>query len=142
MKKKALFFSVFALCLVFFLIYINIFMVVDVFSKKDYVYTSLGVGDSMYPYISNGDTIIVLTVDDPSFSVGVGDVVVYVRDDDLVVAHRIYDMSSSRFFVKGDNNLYPDSSSVGFSHIVGKVYGVIDGSNPLQRIVVEQFISI
>lgn len=139
-NKKKITIVVFIGALIIFLLMINVFFVVDVYTKRDYVYCSTGVGSSMYPYIKNGDTLVILTKNSPDFSLAAGDVLVYVYEDSAV-AHRIYKISNSRYFLKGDNNEFADESFVTDDQVIGKVYGVIDQNNVLQKFFVEQFIN-
>lgn len=141
MKKKIITVTSIAFIVFIFLIIINIGFVTDVYDKKDYIYTSTAIGSSMYPYIKNGDTILVLVKDSPCFTISVGDVVVYTRSDIGAIAHRVYEVEDGRYYAKGDNNPMVDTMWIDQDHIIGKVYGVIDQNNILQKIIVEQFIN-
>lgn len=139
-NKKKITIALFIIGIIVFLFAIDVAFVADVYSKRDYVYCSTGVGTSMYPYIKNGDTLVILTKDSPDFDLDVGDVLVYVYGSSAI-AHRIYRIENSRYFVKGDNNAFTDEGFVTDNQVIGKVYNVIDQNNILQKATVEYFIN-
>ena len=127
------------LCIIAILLSINIVFVVDVFSKQDYIYTSVGVGWSMEPYIENGDTIVILTDDYPGFSASVGEVLVF-RYNDMAVAHRVYNIQNGRYYVKGDGNENADPWRIDNIDVIGKVIGVVDSGNIVTKYVINQIV--
>lgn len=118
---------------------IDLPFMLSVREKKDFIQVTNGVGYSMYPFIDNGDKLVVLMSDYPDFDVNAGDIIVYYDQDIGYVGHRIYDISGDRYFVKGDNNDFSDKT-IRSSQIVGKIYGIIDRDNFLEYNAIELFI--
>lgn len=138
--KKLIALSLVVLSVIVLLFVVDAPLICEVYDKQDYIYTSVGIGWSMEPYIENGDTIIVLTEDYPGFSAVVGDVLVYRYTDDMNVAHRIYNIQNGRYYVKGDNNDNVDYLFVREESVVGKVIGVVDNRNVIARYIVNQIV--
>lgn len=81
-------------------------------------------GDSMYPVLTNGDSIIVSPC--RNSSIKVGDIIVYKKFDDHLTIHRVCSLiklSNSRFYceTKGDNNVTKDPYKVFNHEIIGVV---------------------
>lgn len=80
-------------------------------------------GNSMLPYLHDGDTVTVKPLSGRK-SVFIGDVVVFGINDHLVI-HRIVDIiqTHNHIFVKtkGDNNIYDDGYML-LSRVFGVVY--------------------
>jgi len=129
-----LIFSVFIILALF-----DVPLAYNIYTKRDYVSTSIGIGTSMTPFIKNGDTIVILHSDYPSFALEVGEVLVFY-DGDGFIAHRIYKIDNNRFFVKGDNNPDVDIYFVSDVQVVGKVIGVIDRYNVASMYLVDKIL--
>ena len=121
------------------LIVIDIPLICEAYNKQDYIYTSVGVGWSMEPYIENGDTIVILTDDYPGFFANVGDVLVF-QYNDMAVAHRVYNIRNGNYYVKGDGNENADSWIIDDSAIIGKIIGVVDSGNIITRCIINQIV--
>jgi len=121
------------------MVVVDISLVYDVYSKQDYVYTSVGLGWSMEPYIENGDTIVILTDDYPGFYANVGDVLVF-QYSDMAVAHRVYNIINGNYYVKGDGNEDVDPWIVDDGAIIGKVIGIVDNTNIVTRYIINQIV--
>ena len=113
----------------------------EIYEHQDHLYASTGIGYSMEPTISNGDTIIIMLEDAPSFSINVGDVLVYWDVDDFAVAHRVYNIDNGRYFVKGDGNINADSWFVSESQVIGKVIGTISKYNFIGKALTEKILA-
>lgn len=87
---------------------------------------------SMIPNINVGESVLYWKLF-PLKDVKVGDVVVYQPRDNFLVVHRVSEVRYSiendkavrRLQVKGDNNLFADSTLVDKSNYVGKVFHII-----------------
>lgn len=121
------------------LIVVDIPLVYNVSSKHDYVYTSVGLGWSMEPYIGNGDTIVILTDDYPGFYANVGDILVF-QYSDMAVAHRVYNVINGNYYVKGDSNENVDPWIVDNDDIIGKVIGIVGNNNIVTRYIINQIV--
>ena len=121
------------------LIVIDIPLICEAYDKQDYIYTSVGIGWSMEPYIENGDTIVILTDDYPGFLANVGEVLVF-QYNGMAVAHRIYNIQNGRYYVKGDNNVNADSWIIDSSAVIGKIIGVVDSGNIITKYVINQIV--
>jgi len=131
----------FILAIITFLIVIDAPMLYSINQNNDCFFAAPSVGSSMYPTIKNGDNIIIMLKTHPEFNLDIGDILVYNHPGIGAVAHRIYNIKGSNYYVKGDNNEEPDSSSVNMNQIIGKVYYTVDKNNILQNFFVEQFIN-
>ena len=125
--------------LVVVLVVVDIPLICETYNKQDYIYTSVGIGWSMEPYIENGDTIVILTDDYPGFFANVGDVLVF-QYNNMAVAHRIYNIQNGRYYVKGDNNVNADSWMIDSSDVIGKIIGVVDSGNIITKYIINQFV--
>lgn len=81
-------------------------------------------GDSMYPFLQNGEKVKAQTVD-PS-SIVIEDIIVYQKFEDHLTAHRVVEimnLSERRkcFVTKGDNNSKKDDYIVHPHQIIGRV---------------------
>ena len=79
------------------------------------------VSGSMEPAYQVGSLIYVKAV--PPQSIGVGDPITFVLNEDLVVAtHRVVevDTKNQQFYTKGDANDAPDGAPVHFNNLIGK----------------------
>lgn len=81
-------------------------------------------GDSMYPFLKNGEKVKVQTVE--SSSLVIGDIIVYKKFEDHLTAHRVVEimnLSERRtcFVTKGDNNPNKDDYIVHPHQIIGRV---------------------
>jgi len=121
------------------LVVIDIPLICEAYDKQDYIYTSVGIGWSMEPYIENGDTIVVLTDDYPGFFANVGDILVF-QYNDMAVAHRIYNIQNGRYYVKGDNNVNADPWIIDSGAVIGKIIGVVDGGNIITKYIINQIV--
>jgi len=121
------------------LVVIDIPLIREAYDKQDYIYTSVGIGWSMEPYIQNGDTIVVLTDDYPGFFANVGDILVF-QYNDMAVAHRIYNIQNGRYYVKGDNNVNADPWMIDSGAVIGKIIGVVDGGNIITKYIINQIV--
>lgn len=88
---------------------------------EDYFILAEGVGWSMYPYIKNGDLLV---VDVTPESIDIGDVIVYKYKGELI-GHRVMEILPNGYIVKGDNNPSPDPLVVSDDMIIGEVENVI-----------------
>lgn len=121
------------------LVVVDIPLICKAYNKQDYIYTSVGLGWSMEPYIQNGDTIVILTNDYPGFFANVGDVLVF-QYDNMAVAHRIYNIQNGRYYVKGDGNINADTWIIDNSAVIGKVIGIVDSNNIVTRYIINQIV--
>jgi len=121
------------------LVVVDIPLICEAYGKQDYIYTSVGVGWSMEPYIENGDTIIILTTDYPGFFANVGEVLVF-QYNNMAVAHRIYNIQNGKYYVKGDNNVNADPWMIDSNAVIGKIIGVVDGGNVITRYIINQIV--
>jgi signal peptidase I len=112
----------------------------EIYEHRESLYASTGIGYSMEPTISNGDTIIILTKNAPDFSVDVGDILVYQNTDGFAVAHRVYNIDNNRYFVKGDGNKNVDSWFVSESQVIGKVIGTVSKYNVIGKALTEEIL--
>jgi len=81
-------------------------------------------GDSMYPFLQNGEKVKAQVIDPKS--VVIGDIIVYCKFEDHLTAHRIIEImkvgdSRTCFITKGDNNPNKDDYIVHPHQIMGKV---------------------
>jgi signal peptidase I len=85
-------------------------------------------GRSMYPFIKNGDVILVEPRNGDS--VGIGDIIFYRRQDDSLAAHRLIKITRRKnrtiLFTKGDSLRYTDPPVTG-GQVMGRVI-MIEGS--------------
>jgi signal peptidase I len=123
----------------FVVLVVDIPLIYEVYGKQDYIYTSVGVGWSMEPYIENGDTIVILTDDYPGFFANVGDVLVF-QYNNMAVAHRIYNIQNGNYYVKGDNNENVDPWIIDSDSVIGKIIGVVGNGNIVTRYAINQII--
>ena len=82
-------------------------------------------GRSMYPFIKNGD--IILVEQRNGDSVGIGDIIFYRRSDDSLAAHRLIKITGTKdrifLFTKGDSLKYIDPP-VTSGQVMGRVIGI------------------
>jgi len=113
----------------------------DISENPDLYFATTGNGESMSPFIKDGDTIIVMLWTHPDFSVDVGDVVVYSAPtyptypyaeylrERALVAHRVVSKATvaghTRYMIRGDAVPQADPWSIYDECIVGKVVKVI-----------------
>jgi len=89
-------------------------------------------GNSMYPHMQDGDQAVMMKTSYPSFSITVGDIIVYwFEPEDIYVAHRVIyitnaDSDRPHYHVMGDNNPTIDVDFVTPDLIAGKVVRVAD----------------
>lgn len=74
--------------------------------------------DSMAPEFVAGDYIIDKTV--PFETLKVGDVVSYLDDQNVLVTHRVHEVSAEGLLLKGDRNDFIDTTVVNEGNYVGK----------------------
>jgi signal peptidase len=75
---------------------------------------------SMAPALNQGDLVVTSTVS-PSV-IQPGDVISFVSGEDrTIVTHRVVNVTSQGFVVKGDANNAPDASTVNTNNVIGKV---------------------
>jgi len=79
-------------------------------------------GNSMSPFIRDGDTIHLKHCS----SYDLGDVVL-LRNDQLLLVHRIVEKTQSGVITRGDASACEDPGPVNTSEIIGKVYRVSGG---------------
>ena len=80
------------------------------------------VSPSMVPVLNVDDLIVYRRQSATSYEVG--DIIVYIRAEgkgEILVVHRIIEMSPSGVTTKGDANKDPDTAEVPYSAIVGKM---------------------
>jgi len=94
----------------------------DIMSGKYYL-VAVGMGTSMYPYIQNGDLLL---VDAEDKNASFGDVIVYVYNGELI-GHRVLDYNEFEdcYIVGGDYNRVPDPWCVSERQILGKIERII-----------------
>lgn len=76
---------------------------------------------SMQPTISAGDMMVVLSAG----SYSVGDIVTYRQINGQLVTHRVTEVTTTGYWLKGDANDSPDPKAVLKNAIVGKVLLVV-----------------
>lgn len=84
------------------------------FSNRNYYGIAEVHGNSMYPYINEGEYVLYITQNHPDFHINIGDVAVYYDEEkDIFIAHRVVDIYSYNnvlyVITKGDNNDYYDN---------------------------------
>jgi len=95
---------------------------------RDYLYASVGVGESMYPTIQNRDYLLVQEKNDPDFALSLGDILVYSRASvNNPIAHRIVDIKGNTYYVRGDNTYHIEQ--VTENQVIGKIYRIIPRGN-------------
>lgn len=85
------------------------------FNFKIYIVTS----GSMYPTLKTNELIVVKLKDNKS-EYKVGDIITYC-DSDIVVTHRIIEISNNLIYTKGDFNNTKDIEPITTENIIGKV---------------------
>jgi len=105
--------------------------------NKKYLYATTGIGESMYPTIKNGDTVIIMDKEDPMYSISIGDIIVY-HQDTLIVAHRVFFIGDGFYQVKGDNA--PVIDIVLEEDVIGKVINTVDKNNFIGNALVKSLI--
>jgi signal peptidase I len=75
-------------------------------------------GNSMEPYLHDGDMVVVTPGDD----YGIGDVVVYRHPKLGTVIHRIISVEGNRYVIQGDHNDWIDSYQPSAAEIEGKLW--------------------
>lgn len=98
---------------------------------EDYFLLCVARGDSMYPYIEDGDYLI---VDPTPEQITEGEILVY-RKDNTLIGHRVISITSSGFILKGDNNYNPDPWVVSKAQVVGEVERVL--KDPISKKIAE-----
>lgn len=81
------------------------------------VTTHVVISDSMEPYLSKGDVLIVKESD----SYDIGDVITYIDGDGRSITHRIVEVDIGGYIAKGDNNPSCDPGMISETQIVGKL---------------------
>ena len=104
---------------------------------KRYLYATIGIGESMYPTIKNGDTIIVMNKNSPDYSISIGEILVY-HQGILIVAHRVFYIGDDFYQVKGDNA--PSITIVFEKDVVGRVISTVDKNNIIGNALVNNLI--
>ena len=106
--------------------------------NRQYFYATVGVGTSMEPTINNGDAIVIMQKGGPSFTVSLGDIIVYHEVScGCLVAHRVVAISNGIYSTKGDNA--PEIETVHASDVVGKVVDVVNRYNFIGTAAVNAF---
>jgi len=142
-KKKTKNQSIFAL-----IIFLSIFILIillsvdfavlnEITQHPEYFYASETVGLSMYPQLYTGDMIIIQTIDHPEFSILVGDIIVYQKEEHNV-GHRVLQINEDYYVTKGDNNI--GYETVYPSQVLGRVYKIVDRYNPIGQFVFDKVI--
>lgn len=134
--KILLIIGVFAVIGFILLISLNPALIQTLNDHPEYLYTSVGIGTSMEPYIETGDILIVQRNSSPSFSIHVGDIVCFIDNTGKPIAHRIVGMRYDMYLVKGDNVEKPDGY-IKYEDIIGKIVNVVPDENLIARAYVE-----
>jgi len=104
-----------------------------------YIYATEAYGYSMLPNIHSGDLLIVAKKDSPYFNPEPYDVLVYIYNDNIVVAHRLIKVQEDYYICKGDNNPYCEVVSK--DRVIGEVVEVIPSDNIIAIALAKYFIS-
>ena len=90
----------------------------DGYVTKVFGYTSfLNTGNSMLPDIKQGDLLIFHEQDEYKED----DIISYINDENIIVTHRIVDVSDEGYTTKGDSNNFIDGYLVKKTDIYGKL---------------------
>jgi len=100
-----------------------------------YLYTTQAYGFSMLPTIKSGDLLVVAKKDSPYFNPEPCDILVYIYDENIAVAHRLVAIRGNTYILKGDNNDYYEV--VPEERIIGEVVEIIPSDNIIATYVVE-----
>ena len=129
MKKVGMIFKIIIICLLLFVLAINISVIIQAKNHEDEVPKILGVkpfvvlSGSMNPEIEVGDLVLVKEVDTNTLKEG--DIIAYRDFNDKVTTHRIVEVKNDgtnlSFITKGDANNANDSSEVKQSQVNGVV---------------------
>lgn len=119
---------------------VDIGLMQEISGNPQYFYASTGYGTSMEPFIEHGDMLVVMSKNNPEFSISIGDVVVYsiCGECNSAIAHRVFNIRGNTYYVKGDNNNAIEIIS--YNSIIGKVVKVIDSGNILGKAFVNSVI--
>jgi signal peptidase I len=119
---------------------VDVGLIQEISENPQYFYASTGYGTSMEPFIEHGDMLVVMSKNNPDFSISIGDVVVYAicGECNNAIAHRVFNIRGNTHYVKGDNNNAIEVIS--YNSIVGKVVKVIDGGNIIGKAFVNSVI--
>jgi len=93
----------------------------SIITRSDTYILAIGDGLSMYPFIRDGDFII---IDVTPERIELGDVIVYVHGNEFI-CHRIIAITKEGYILKGDNNPIPDPWIVKREQILGEVEWII-----------------
>lgn len=86
-------------------------------------YTSfIATGNSMNPTINSGDLIIVKKTNHYELN----DIIAFQNDENMIITHRIHEISNELYITKGDNNHFIDGYQVKQNDVYGKVVGKIN----------------
>jgi len=80
-----------------------------------------GIGGSMFPFIRNGDTLLIKPIQEAQLEIG--DIVVFEMPKRGLIAHRLVARKGPFFFTKGDAHFKLDKPIVE-SDIAGKVFAL------------------
>ena len=81
----------------------------------------------MLPTIKSGDLLVVAKKDSPYFNPEPCDILVYIYDENIAVAHRLVAIRGNTYILKGDNNDYYEV--VPEDRIIGEVIEIIPSDN-------------
>jgi len=103
--------------------------------NKDYYYLAEGIGNSMEPYASTGESLIIMKNTHPDFTIRQGDVIVYTGNGTMPhttisIGHRVMQIlqrnGSTSYLVQGDNTF--SREYIDENHVTGKICRVIPPS--------------
>ena len=104
-----------------------------------YLYATRAYGYSMLPTIHSGDLLIVALKDSPYYHPEPYDILVYIYNDNIAVAHRLIKIQGDCYICKGDNNPYCEVVSK--DRVIGEVVEVIPSDNIIAIALAKYFIS-
>jgi len=103
-----------------------------------YLYTTKAYGFSMLPTIKSGDLLVVAKKDSPYFNPEPYDILIYIYDENITVAHRLIRIHGDYYICKGDNNPYYEMVSK--DRVIGEVVEVIPSDNLVAATLAKYFI--
>jgi signal peptidase I len=134
-NKTIIVFGVLAILAIVIVASANPALIQTINEHREYLYATVGVGNSMYPHIQSGDLMVIMKKTDPLFKINIGDIIVF-RYEDVLVAHRVILIQDNNYYVKGDNNPNADAIIVKDNVLIGKVIEIVSHDNLIGKAVV------